>query len=570
MEGNKNVHKFEHLIYLVIVFAIILVINVISSYLYVEYDLTDDQRFTLTKNTEDLAASLDDNLSIKVLLDGEFPAGFKRLRSSVVDILGKFRDINSNIVFEFEDPASGSIRDKELKKKELQEDNIIPISLSYSDGNQVVQKPVFPYAIMYYKNKKTVINLLEEQNPGDDEDIILNKSVALLEYKFANAFQKMQAQRPKNVLFTSGNGEWDEAQMFRLESQIRKSHNVGRFSLDSLMVLDSTVDLVIVAGLSEPMSLQNQFKMDQYIMTGGKVIWLLDKFRVSLDSISKNKFYIPPIIETNVDDMLFKYGVRILPDLIMDLECSNIPQIVGMAGDKPQTKLFPWYYDLSVASNSLHPIVKNIDRVNMFFPSTIDTVKTEGDVKKTVLLQSSRYSRAQLSPVRLTFEILKTSPDPAKFNDGNRNLAVLLEGEFVSSFKNRLTPEFGDILSKLGIVFKDKSKKTAQLVVSDSDFAKNLVNPSTGQTEEIGYNKWERQYYKGNKDFIFNAVEYMLDEDNILESRSKEIKLRLLDAVKTKEEKLKWQWINVGLPIAILIVFGLFFNMWRKRKYGTI
>lgn len=556
-------------IQLLLVVAIVFLINVIGSFIYTEFDLTNDNRFTLSENTKKIVSAAGDNMSIRVLLDGEFPAGFKRLQSSVLDILNKFRDINPNIVFEFEDPTVGSVKELEQKKKLLQEDKIIPISLSYSDGTQLVQKAVFPFAIINYRQKKYIVNLLEEQKPGDDEEIILNKSVAMLEYKFANAFQKLQSERPKNVLFTQGNGEWEENQTFRLESEIRRFHRVGRLSLDTLMKLDSTIDLVIVAGPKTPFTLQNQFKLDQYIMHGGKVIWLIDKFPVSLDSINKYKFYVPEDISTGLDDMLFKYGARIMPDLIVDLECSSIPQVVGMSGDKPQTKLFPWVYHMAAASEIQHPVVKNIDRVNLFFPSTIDTVKTEGNVKKTVLLKSSKYSRSQLSPVRLSFEILKVAPDPSKFNDGNRPVAYLLEGEFESFFKNRLTPEFQSMLDRIGVNFKDKSIPAKQIVISDSDFAKNLINTTTGDTEDIGYNKWERRFYKGNKDFILNAVEYMLDENNILESRSKEIKLRLLDTVRTKQEKSWWQFINVGLPVLLLALFGLAYQYFRKRRYAS-
>ena len=564
-----NLPSSNRYIQLLLVVAIVFVFNVIGSFVYAEFDLTEDNRFTVSENTTKIVASAEDNMSIRVLLDGEFPAGFKRLQSSVLDILNKFRDINPNIVFEFEDPTVGSVKELEQKKKLLQEENIIPISLSYSDGTQLVQKAVFPFAIINYRQKKYIVNLLEEQKPGDDEEVILNNSVALLEYKFANAFQKLQSDRPKNILFTQGNGEWEEDQTFRLESEIRRFHRVGRVSLDTLVKLDSTIDLVILAGPKSPMTLQNQFKLDQYLMSGGKIIWLIDKFLVSLDSINKYRFYVPVDIATGLDDMLFKYGVRIMPDLIVDLECSSIPQVVGMSGDKPQTKLFPWMYHMAATSDIQHPIVKNIDRVNLFFPSTVDTVKTEGNVKKTILLKSSKYSRSQLSPVRLSFEILKVDPDPSKFKDGNRPVAYLLEGEFESFFKNRLTPEFQGMLDRIGVKFKDRSIPAKQIVISDSDFAKNLINTTTGDTEDIGYNKWERRFYKGNKDFILNAVEYMLDENNILESRSKEIKLRLLDTVRTKQEKSWWQFINVGLPVLLLALFGLVYQYFRRRRYAS-
>ena len=553
----------------ILVFFIILIINVIAEFANFQIDLTDDNRFTISDNTKAIVASMDDNITVNVLLEGEFPAGFRRLQSSVKDLLLKLRDVNSNIIYEFEDPTSGTPKEKEQRRIQLREDNIIPISLSYSDGTELVQKPVFPFAIINYKSRKMVINLLEEQKPGDNEEVILNNSVALLEYKFADAFLKLKADRQKNILFTQGQDEWDQSQTFRLEGELRRFHKLGRISLDSMMMIDSTIDLVIVAGPKTPFSLQNQFKLDQYVMRGGKIIWMIDKFPVSLDSINKQKFYIPEASELELDNLLFKYGVRLMPDLIMDIECSSIPQVIGMAGDKPQTKLFPWPYHLAAAGSNAHPVTKNIDRVNLFFPGTIDTVKTDGQVKKTVLITSSKYSRAQLAPVRLTFEILKTAPDPTKFNDGNRPVAVLLEGEFESFFKNRLTPDFKAILDRMNIRFLEKSASEAkQLVISDSDFAKNLVNPTSGETEDIGFNKWERRYYKGNKDFILNAVEYMLETESVLESRSKKIKLRLLDTVKTKQEKLQWQLINVAVPVILIVLLGFLYQYFRKRKFA--
>ncbi|MBK9253884.1 MAG: gliding motility-associated ABC transporter substrate-binding protein GldG [Saprospiraceae bacterium] len=565
-ENNRNKNIQSKVQWLLILF-IIVIVNVIGSYFYGSIDLTDDKRFTISQSTLNIISKPDDNVYVRVFLDGEFPAGFKRLQTSVSDMLIEFRRVNPGIIYEFEDPSSGTAKEIGQKRELLAKDNIFPIALSYSDGTQLVQKAVFPYAMITYQRRKFVVNLLESQMPGDDEDVILNKSVSLLEYKFANAFQKILAETPRNIFYTSGNGEWNEGETFRLEAEIRKYHSFSRVNLDTLLKLDNTVDLLLVAGPKNQFPLKNQFKIDQYIMGGGKVIWLIDKMDASMDSISKHKFYVAPEFETGLDEMLFKYGVRIRPDLVLDLESSSIPQVVNSGSDKLQTRMFPWIYHPLVSSKSEHPIVKNIDRVNMFFPSTIDTIKTESKVNKTILLQSSRYARVQLSPVRLSFEILKAEPDPAKFNQGNVPLAILLEGEFESFFKNRLTGEFQTVLEQLNTPFKEKSVPTKQIVVSDSEFMTNLIKYATGQTEDIGYNAWERRYYKGNKDFILNSIEYMLDEDNILESRSKEIKLRLLDAVRTKSEKSFWQFINIGIPVIFLIIFGFVFNFLRKRKY---
>jgi len=265
-----------------------------------------------------------------------------------------------------------------------------------------------------------------------------------------------------------------------------------------------------------------------------------------------------------VDELLFKYGARIEPNIVMDLESSSIPQVVGMQGDQPQLQMFKWFYHPLVSSKGENPIVKNIDRVNMYFPASIDTILTESIVKKTPLLQSSKYSKLQYNPMRLSFEILKFQPDPSKFNKSNVTLALLLEGNFESAYKNRVSAEMKSTLEQLGVPFREVSPDTKQIVVGESDFAKSMVS----EQRELGYNMWDKQYYKGNKDFLLNAVEYLLDEDGILASRSKELKLRLLDTVRTTKEKTKWQLINIVVPIVILLVFGLIFNYLRRRKYA--
>lgn len=537
-------------------------------YINTYFDLTEDKRYTLTKPTEDLIESIDEVIYIKVLLDGDFPAGFKRLQSSTKEILDQLKSINPKIQFEFENPVDGTNDEIIKTREELAKSGIVPTSLKYYDGTQLVQKAIYPFALINFGTRRSIVNLLEEQTLGSDEEVILNNSISLLEYKFANAFQKLLLKERQNIVFTSGRGELDSRYTFRLERELRKYYDTGRINLDSIVRIDTSVNLLIIAAPKAPFDVKNQFKIDQYIMNGGKVIWLMEKLTSSLDSIAKYKFYIPQDIVTGLDDMIFKYGARIQPNLILDLECSTIPQIVGMSGDKPQTMMFPWYYHLNVTSRNNHPIVNNIDKVNMTFPSSIDTVGNNPLVKKTALLMSSQYSRTQFNPVRLTFEILKTEPDPAKFNNGNQIVALLMEGSFESFFKNRVSEDFKQTLASMNASFLEKSKVTKQLLVSDVDFTKNLINPRTEETEEIGYNKWEVKYYKGNKDFILNSIEYMLDGKNILSARSKEIKLRLLDKVKTKTEKRKWQFINIALPLIFLALVGIVYNWWRRRKYA--
>lgn len=565
-----KVKKGSEAIFLVlIVLAILVVINIIANIFHTQIDLTGDKRFTLTDATVKLLEEQDEPILIKVLLDGDFPSGFKRLSNSTEEMLQKFNNINGYIDYDFEDPLNGSVDDINARTQELAKDGVMPTDLSFREGDEMTRKLIYPWAIISYRQRRILVNLLEEENPNLSKEEILNNSVSLLEYKFVDAIQKLMLTEKPNILFTTGNGELRDEQMAALFKGLRSFYNTGRLSLDSVVQIKPELDLLVVAGPKAPISLKNQFKIDQYVMNGGKVIWLTEKMNVSLDSISRNKFYVPDLFNTELDDLFFKYGVRVQPNLVLDLECSKIPQVIGQQGGKAQTKLFNWYYHPLIASRSNHPIVKNIDRVNMFFPNTIDTIKTNGNLKKTVLLESSDYSRFQMLPMRLNFEILRYEPDASKFDKGPQPVAVLVEGEFESFFKNRVSQESLATLEKIGSTFKENSKPTKQLFVSDADFTKNIFDPSSNRHSGIGFNNWEKQLYLGNSDFILNSIEYMLDQNGVLEARSKEVKLRLLNTVKAKEERTKWQLINIVLPLVLLILFGLIFQFIRKRKYAS-
>lgn len=553
---------------LVLVIGIIIFVNVIANYFFGFIDLTEEKRYTLSPSTHKVVESLDEIFFVKVLLDGDLPPGFKRLQNSTKELLDDLKDINPDIQYVFEDPLEGTTQEIKSRRDQLAKDGVIPVALTYNDGKEVTQKGIYPYALVSYKGRNSKISLLKEQNIGEEDEVVLNRSIELLEYKFANQIQKSILTRRQNIAFSTGHGELTFEKTIRLQKELENFYIVGRLHLDSLIVIDKELDLLIVAAPQEEFDEKAKFKLDQYIMNGGKVLWLIEKLGADLDSINKHRFYVPPDIITGVDDLLFKYGARIQPNLVLDLESSAIPQVVGQQDGKPQTMLYKWFYHPLAIANRDHPIGKNLDRINMFFPSSIDTVKTKFAVKKTPILTTSPYSRYQLNPVRLNFEILKYPPQQDKFNKGRQNLGILLEGEFESVFTNRITPGFQSTLDQLNIVFQPKSVPTKQIVISDADFMKNRINSRTNTAEPIGYNIWEQKVYDGNKDFILNSIEYLLDDSGVLDSRSKEVKLRLLDAVKTKQERKKWQFINIGLPLLFLALFGLLFNFIRKRRYS--
>jgi len=567
MSNQRNTYIVRTLLIL----GLIILINIASNFFNGFIDLTEDKRFTLSDSTVDFIKDVDDIIYVRVLLEGDFPAGFKRLRAATLDRLQQFADVNPRLEYKFENPMSGTGEQKRARQEELKAMGMIPTNLTIADGDERRNKIVYPYAVINYGSRQMLVNLLEPQGSLDQETA-LNNSINLLEFKIANAIQKLTREELPNVVFSTGHGELPDFQTAKLEQDIKSYFDTGRLNLDSLVQLKpEDVDLLIVPAPQTAIPVKTQFVIDQYLMNGGKVIWLIENFKVNLDSIDRNNLYVPKKVEHGLDDILFKYGVRVANNLIMDLQCGPVPQVIGGAGGKPQTVLKPWFYHILSASTSDNPIVKNIDRVKFKFPSTLELVGTENDgIKKEVLMASSEYSRFQIYPMRLTFEIGKIEPDPDKFNKGPQPIAVLLEGEFESFFKNRVTAENEQVLQSIGASFKEKSVNTKQIVISDVDFMKNLYDPKTGRISPVGFDRLEDKVYPGNKSMIVNAIEYMSDDFGLLEARSKDFKLRLLDKVKTKTEKTKWQVINLLLPLLLLWLFAFIFFLWRRRKYATV
>ena len=567
--------------------GILLFINLLANTFYTHLDLTEEKRFTLTKPTQNLLKNLDERVYIEVLLDGEFPAGFKRLQNATRETLDDFRAQTGYVDYQFEDPASGTVEEVNARRKTLSEININPVNLRVMEQGQSSQKLIYPVAIFHYKNRKLPVKLLENESPSLSPDEVINNSVSLLEYKFANAIKKLQSPEQPIILFTTGHGELSELQTTDLETSLDQFYDTGRIVLDSVveiataeMVAKETpkpgaiprkpCELLIVAKPRTTFSEKDKFKIDQYVMNGGKVIWLIDRLGADLDSMRMNGHFVPNDYPLNLEDLLFKYGVRIQPDLVVDLQCTKIPLQTGQLGNAPQLELFKWYYHPAVSPSANHPIVKNLDRTELKFCSSIDTIRTKTPVKKTVLLRSSKYSRLQFSPIDLNFDILRYDPDPKKFDKGEQNVGVLLEGTFPSNYENRVSQELANDLSRAGVQFRSVSSPTRMLVISDGDVAASTIRIDENGKEQwlpLGFNRFERSTY-ANKELMLNAVEYLADASGVIEARSREVKLRLLDGVRAKDEKTMWQVLNIGVPVLFVILFGLFFAWWRKRKYA--
>jgi len=562
--------KRQTIIQLLLFIGILFFVNVIASRFHTSFDLTEEGRFTLTDATKNTLNELEDEVYVKVLLEGEFPAGFKRLQKGVKELLDDFRSETNLVKYDFENPMEGSVEQMRDRQEQFKEMGMIPTNLTIADGDQRTNKIVYPYAVISYGSRQTLVNLLEPQG-NLDQETALNNSVNLLEFKIANAIQKLTNEVLPNVVFSTGHGELADFQTAKLEQDIRSYFDTGRLNLDSLVQLKpEDVDLLIVPAPQTEIPVKTQFVIDQYLMNGGKIIWLIENYKLNLDSINRNNLYVPQKVEHGLDDMLFKYGVRVANNLIMDLQCGMVPQVIGGQGGKAQTQFFDWYYHVRSYSTSDHPIVKNIDQVKFKFPSTIELLGSKNDgIKKEILMASSEYSRYQIYPMRLTFEVMKIEPDKDKFNKGPQPIAVLLEGEFESFFKNRVTAENEKVLRDIGASFREKSVSTKQIVISDVDFMKNMFDPQTRRISPVGFDVLEEKVYPGNKSLIVNAIEFMCDDFGLLEARSKDFKLRLLDKVRTKSEKTKWQLINIVLPLLLLWLFAFLYFLWRKRKYAS-
>ncbi|MDO8367315.1 MAG: gliding motility-associated ABC transporter substrate-binding protein GldG [Saprospiraceae bacterium] len=549
--------------------GILLFANILANSFYGYLDLTEEKRFTLTKPTKLLLRELKDRVYVRVLLDGDFPAGFKRLQTATKEMLDDFRSESGYLDYQFENPSVGTVEEVNERRKALADDGIMPFNLRVADLGESSQQLIYPVAIFHYNGRQMVVKLLENNSPSLSPDEVINNSVALLEYKFANVIKKLKTPTRPIILFTRDHGELNDLQTVDLERGLRQFYDTDRITLDSVVQLKpEDCALLVVAKPRSAFSEKDKFKLDQYAMNGGRILWMLDQMDASLDSLSMGGKFISTPYDLKLEDILFKYGVRLNSDVVLDLQCTKIPLQIGQVGNQPQYQLFDWYYHIASQPEGKHPIVKTLDRVEFRFASSMDTLRTKTALKKTVLMRSSQYSRMQFNPVELNFEILKYDPDPGKFDKGAQNLAVLLEGTFPSAFENRVSEDLLNGMKQLGMEFKAASVPTRMIVISDGDVAANFIRDvEKKQTLPLGFNRFENVTY-ANKDFIINAIEYLIEPSGVIEARSKEVKLRLLDTVRAKEEQNFWRGLNLALPLLFLGAFGWLFNWLRKRRYA--
>jgi len=545
-------------------------INYLASIAHARIDLTQEKRYTLSPATKNLLKGLHDKVSITVLLTGDMPAGFKKLSNSTQEMMQEFKELaGSNIQFKFEKPGEG-LSDTAKEKLQLHLDSLglkpTNVKVQVKAGESKEERLVYPGALVKYKDREVAVDLLQGQNMNGGVSS-LNNAEALLEYKFARSIQKVTTDTVPAIGYLFGNGEPLNYNVYDLvDRTLKEEYRFGFVPIDSVPVIPQVFNALVIVKPTKSFSDQQKLKIDQYIMHGGKVIWLIDRLYAEMDSLMRSHSdFVAFDRNLNLDDLLFKYGVRINDNLVQDLQCDKIPLVVGNYGNQPQMQLVPWPYFPLLSGYSGHPIAKNLDNVLSIFPNSIDTIKN--NIHKTILLASSESSRIISTPAIVTLNSIKTEDDLKTFNQSFIPVAVLLEGRFSSLYTNRLSQATMDTLAGLyRQPFRAATEKESKMiVVSDADIVSNVVTANQGPLP-MGFNQFTNYQY-ANKDFFLNCIQYLTDSSGILETRSKDFTLRLLDTKKTEEERNKWQLMNIGLPIVAVLLFGFIYQAVRKRKY---
>lgn len=543
---------------LVIVIIALIVVNVLSSQFFKRFDLTSDQRYTLSETTLTMLKEVKQPITIDVFLDGDFPVAFKRLQSETNQLLEEYKAYNSNIIFKFNNP-NGDASNAEQYANELIGYGFTPTNINQNNKGKKELIQIFPWAIANMGDQSVRIPLLVN-NYGNKPEENINKSVQLLEYAFTDAITKLTSKKKKKIAILKGNGEMPDKYMSDLLMNAKEYYALGEFNLDSLTNdLPKTLanlkrfDLAMIVKPTEGFTDQEKYILDQYIMNGGKTMWLMDQVTVDLDSLqNEDQQTVAFPRNLNLDDFFFKYGVRINPRLIQDLLSTPV------TAQSPTGDNFPidWLYSPIIRSEENHPINKNINLVKLEFANQMDTLKN--GIKKTVLLKSSPKSKAVGAPLLIGLEQFMDHLDESKYNEGNQIIGALLEGKFTSVYNNRVKPfKISDN--------KDQGVATKMIVIADGDIVNyTYINK---KPVENGYDQWTQQVY-GNKDFLINSINYLLDDDGLINIRSKNVELPLLDEQRVAEKFTVSQVITVGIPLVLLAVFGFAFTYIRKRKYS--
>ncbi len=561
-----NQQKKKDLLQLFIGIILIVIVNFLAQFAFTRIDFTKEKRYTISPVSIAILNELKEPIMVTVYLKGEFPSGFKRLSKATNDLLADYQSYsNGNLKFEFINPIEGkSQQEQENIYQTLSQKGIEPTNLSVKSESGLSQKVIYPAAIVSMNGKEIPVKLLQTRMGLSPEEV-LNNSIQNLEYAFTSAISKITTGGKPRVGFTEGHGELSDLQLQDAIKSLSDGYETGRIELSKMTFSGlRKLKVMVIAKPNTPFSELEKFKIDQFLMTGGKIIWAIDQVNADLDSMRINNGEALAYQKNlNLDDQLFTYGIRINYDLVGDMNCAQIPVNVGEVGGQAQIQMVPWLFNPIIMPLSMHPLVKNLDGIKTEFINTIDTIGING-VKKTILLTTSPYNRELKIPTIISLNMIEDTPDPKLFLSNPKAFCVLLEGQFKSNFLNRAVPEGVENDVKLN----NKSNYTKMLVISDGDIFKNQIAEKDGSVFPLGYDRFNQETY-GNKNFLLNSVDFLTDESGLIDLRTKEIKLRLLDKGRLVAEKTKWQLINTLIPLIMLVFFGTFQHIYRRRKYAV-
>ena len=579
---KKNLRR-NHIATLCAALLLTVFANLIGHYLFARLDLTAERRYTISKSTKRLLRGLEEPVLFRVYLEGDLTGDYQRLQNETREMLNQFRAYSKYVDYEFVNP--NEVKNQQERQQFLQKlakKGIQPSYLQVKTANGVEQQMIFPAADVSHKGHETSIQLLQNLSNFLSPDMALNNSIQNLEYVLSNAIRGLARAVKPRVGFTYGHGEPDNRELYDILMALYDNYTLENVNLtedinaltgrtrgtDSAIHLANKYDVLVVAQPRQPFSDQELYILDQFVMYGGRVLWLIDPLNASLDSLQSQDQAMATRLPLRLDEMLFNYGVRVNADLIEDIRCRPIPLTVGMEGDRPQIALRPWFYFPDVVPTSKHPIVANLDIIKTDFVSSIDLVDNTSaqQVAKSVLLTTSEYCRVKNAPVIIDLNEAKVDInqlDQRLFSKRNLPVAVLLEGTFQSMWRNRLTPEFTQ-LPEMG--YRDTSAPTKMIVVSDGDIIKNRINYKEGYPYPLGYDLYTNTMY-ANRQFLLNAVDYLAGEEEGLATRSRTITMRKLNAMKATQQRTRHQALNVALPVALALLLAPAVWVVRKKRY---
>ena len=580
MENKRKNLKKNQIVSFLITVVIVLVLNVIGSFVFTRFDLTSEKRYTLSPTTKEILGDLNDYVYFKVYLEGDFPAGFKKLRRETKEMLDEFRAYTKYVDYEFINPSeSADATERNDIYKQLYQAGLNPTDMvvKNSDGSSK-QMVIWPGALVSYRNKTEIpIDLLENQI-GQSSEEALNASMQNLEFRLIDAVKKVTRLQKPTIAFVQGHGELEVKDVYDIVQTFGQNYNVDSVTIGGKIdaLIDRTqhedrdvkafprYDAIIIAKPTQPFDERDKFLIDQYIMHGGKVLWMVEPVYATMDSLQSQESTIGMEQDLNLDDMLFKYGVRLNRDLLLDLTCAALPIRTGQVAGQAQLEFFRWYYFPLLQAASDHPMVRHMNAIKADFVSSMDATTSASGVEQIPLLKTSDYTKVSGAPVFISLAMLRQTPDKRMFNSKGKNVAYLLKGTFPSLYANRIPQE---LIDDQATDFMEESKPTAMIVVADGDIIRNQIDIRTRKPLPLGFDQYTQNTY-ANKEFIENAMSYLVDGEGLIDIRSRELKVRLLDVTKINQERTKWQVINTLIPIAIIIALGFVMAFIRRKKYS--